>query len=793
MPKKRTPIIIISSLILFFFIWTILAFTGNFLFSAATLFLQNAQTGSMDIDFTNALTLIKKLYPWYAMAGVIALGMAVKIAVKMHINFRQLAKEQKGSRRWTTLPELKEEYRSVPESGRKYSGKSGFPVSRYKNRIFIDDSPVNNLIIGTTRSGKGEAYIVPAIDIYSRAKGINRPSIVVADPKGELAAASRETLEARGYDVHILDLLTFQGLSYNPLELVKDTYLRGDIAEAQTLTDTISHILFNDPHAHDKTWNNWSIALTNALILAVVIDCCTAAKGAAADVQEAILQKINLYSVVRLLTDLGASDDEGDSEKKLPIDSFFSTRDESDIARMQYAAINFASAKTRGNIFANTLSILTKFTMDSIAKMTALNSLDFLQVGFDEKKPTAIFLVTPDYDSSKNFLVTMFISQLYFVLAKRASLTKGGKCCREVVFLLDEFGNIPPIPNMAGIITVCLGRNIKFTMAIQAYSQLYEKYGKEAAQTIIGNCGNQIYLLTIENDTASYFSRLIGDETITVTSRSGGAFSLQKSLSEHVDKKPLLNPNELMELTPGESVIVRVTKRSDRRGHDATPRPIFNRDKSRMKYRYEYLDRTFDTAKSFNDIFQDYPCLHKVIDLQQLCYSAAFADAPLPDIPTPTVKPLIWEQLSPEDKRFLEKNIPERRLGQMVGSDIAAFERGINEIAASGEVSEALIEALQRIAKKVLGRKSAAAKSLIVNEQLFFPYLSGPERNLIRRCLPDLPMEQLGGFTVSDFLQYIEENRDCDAINKGKYAELKRLFAHVCDRAQNPDPREECL
>ena len=105
-------------------------------------------------------------------------------------------------------------------------------------------------------------------------------------------------------------------------------------------------------------------------------------------------------------------------------------------------------------------------------------------------KPKAVFMVTPDYDKSNHFLTSVFVNQLYYVLAKEASISETGKCDKEVIFLLDEFGNMPPIEGLESIITVCLGRGIRFNLIIQAYSQLEDLYGKNS-KTIEGNCGNR--------------------------------------------------------------------------------------------------------------------------------------------------------------------------------------------------------------------------------------------------------------------------------------------------------------
>lgn len=650
-------------------------FIGNYIALVATNFfsrLSQSQFTQMK-KFPFFFTFKENWFLFYCILGLLSIFFAFRFVYLLRKNFIPLNQNQKGSRKFTTVEELQSQYISVPAKTDFYEGKGGFPISRYKNSIFVDDSPVNNLIIGTTRSGKGELYVLPAIDIYSRAKEFeNKPSIIATDPKGELSASSMQLLKDRGYDVFVFDLLNFKGISYNPLEIVKDAYLQGDFGTAQMLANTLSYIMFHDPQAKDKTWENWSIALTNALIFAVLVDACREAEKCCEtnEEKEEIYSRINLYSVTRLLIDLGQVDDEGKSS----LDDYFRSRPFDDIARIQYAAVEAAQGKTKGNIYANTLSVLTKFTMESIAKMTARNTIDFKKIGFDESKPTALFLVIPDYDFSNHFLVTMFISQMYYILAKTASSTPGGKCLREVQFILDEFGNITPVPDMSSLITVCLGRNIRFTLIIQAYSQIYKGYGQEDAKTIIGNCGNQIYLLTIERDTAEQVSKLIGDETITVKSRDGDPLSLHKHFHEHIDSKPLINPNELMEFLPGESVVVRITKRTDLKGNKIIPSPVFNHNETIMKYRYEYLP-DFAQNVSFNDL--DLHCAHKDLTTDKILYKVQFQpNQPEPESPEfdPKSKLLDFEitdnestneDIDPKEKSTLADVLKEEQLSTL--------------------------------------------------------------------------------------------------------------------------------
>ena len=303
-------------------------------------------------------------------------------------------------------------------------------------------------------------------------------------------------------------------------------------------------------------------------------------------------KKITMYSIINTFTELARQKDEERPDLSA-LDSYFAERPMLDRAKMKYAGTELAGDRTKGSIYSSMFVKLAIFTFENIAKMTAESSLKLEEVGFGDK-PVAVFLGIPDYDSSPHFLATAFIRQLTFVLEKKATRYKTGKCKRKVRFILDEFGNLPAIQGMDKFITVCLGRNIAYDLYIQAYSQVEQLYGK-AMDTIVGNCGNQIYILTNDDRTAENFSKNLGNETIIDIQRSGERLSSSKSVMESATEKPLLNMNELEELREGECVVKRVMKRRDLKGKRIRPTPIFNSEASgkRFLYRYEYLTDTF--------------------------------------------------------------------------------------------------------------------------------------------------------------------------------------------------------
>ncbi len=615
----------------------------------------------------------KKYLAGYAICFLLAIAAFLRIWLGFYFAFRSLNVGQKGTSRWTTRAELAAQYRLIPEKKEPFSGGGGVPVARTENGIYIDDSPVNNLIIGISRSGKGELIVFPEIDIYSRAE--KKASLVINDPKLELCAASMDTLKKRGYEVHVLNLVDpLLSMGYNPLTAIVEEYKSGNEAGAEELCAALCTSIFTSDaqNSSDGTfWSDNSIALLSALILAscedniredrienarrkakveeenqrrkeaairnlsaeerrayyisqeikerqkedAEVSSLVLAESILGDTsqeslslitklknEEPILhytklsfvatneheKKINMRSIYNTFSTLSATQI---NSKKNALDLYFESRPEGNRARLKYATIGAAGDKTKGSIYSNTLSKLKVFTYDNIAKMTARSSVDMLSVGFGEK-PVAIFLGLPDYDRSNWFIATVFISQLYYTLAKAAThnATRGmaGKCNNEVVFILDEFGNMPPIDDMSNIITVCLGRNIRFNLVIQDFAQIENLYGKNAA-TIRSNCANQIYIMTNDKDTAETYSALLGNETYTNVNRSGKRFSLDKEYIENQEEQPLMDKNQLMNLKEGEMIVSRVIKRRDLKGKDIAAYPIASLGEHKMKYRYQYL------------------------------------------------------------------------------------------------------------------------------------------------------------------------------------------------------------
>ena len=70
---------------------------------------------------------------------------------------------------------------------------------------------------------------------------------------------------------------------------------------------------------------------------------------------------------------------------------------------------------------------------------------------------------------------------------------------------------MPPLKDVTTMITAARSRQVRFTMIIQNFAQLTQVYGKENAETIKGNCGNIVYLISTELSALEEISKLCGE------------------------------------------------------------------------------------------------------------------------------------------------------------------------------------------------------------------------------------------------------------------------------------------
>ena len=111
---------------------------------------------------------------------------------------------------------------------------------------------------------------------------------------------------------------------------------------------------------------------------------------------------------------------------------------------------------------------------------------------------------------------------------------------------LDEFANMPPLKDVTTMITAARSRLMRFTMIIQNFAQLDDVYGKEEAETIRGNCGNIIYLITTELKALEEISKMCGE--------------VKSKKDDKTASTPLVTVSDLQRMKQFEVIILRMRK-----------------------------------------------------------------------------------------------------------------------------------------------------------------------------------------------------------------------------------------
>lgn len=415
----------------------------------------------------------------------------------------------------------------------------GMEKSKKANeKIWFNTEDVHNLQIGATRSGKDRKLLMPSMWVLANAG----ESMVLGDPKGEMYITSRDWLKSMGYNIIVLNLREpVKGNQHNYLHLVNKAVDEGNVAKATELAWDIANAITRQkpPSTSEPIWENGEESTIAALILLAALD------------SEFKFQR-HMTTAYYLLAEYGQPLD----DDSIPLLDYIKGLPVRHPAKSAFATASIAPYKTRASFFTTALSDLRLFSDPNISDMTSKQDHDLESIGIEK---TAVFLIIPDEKSTRNVLATLYIDQLYQSLVELAT-KRGGRIPRRVNFILNEFGNLPPIPDFDKKLTVGGGRGIRFCMAIQDIAQLKKLY-KDNAQTITGNCHIWTFLKTADVETAKLISEKTGKYTVETENSSSSVQSKGHSRSYGVGLtgRALLLPDEVLRWNIDESLVLPIS------------------------------------------------------------------------------------------------------------------------------------------------------------------------------------------------------------------------------------------
>ncbi|MFC5714386.1 VirD4-like conjugal transfer protein, CD1115 family [Thalassorhabdus alkalitolerans] len=386
----------------------------------------------------------------------------------------------------------------------------------------------NHFIVGGPGSYKTQSYVVTNM-INER-----ECSIACTDPKGEVYEMTAGIKKAQGYEVHVVNFSNMEASDrYNPFD-----YVKKDV-EANTVANTVVASK-NDPKRKD-IWYNSQLSLLKALILYVN--------------HEKPPEERNMSGVLQFLQEF---DPEVDQSGTSELDQQFLMLEKTHPARKAYE-LGFKKSveKTRSSIIISLLTTISDFVDEEVAAFTNFSDFHLSDIG---KRKIALYVIIPVMDSTWEGLINLFFNQMFNELYKLGANNKA-KLPQPVFFILDEFPNLGRFDDYEKFLATCRGYGIGVATIVQNLTQLQAIYGREKAESILGNCAVKICLGNVNETSAKYFLEQMGKATVKVetgsTSRNTGRRETgSASESFSYTGRNLMNLDEILTMGKNESIVV---------------------------------------------------------------------------------------------------------------------------------------------------------------------------------------------------------------------------------------------
>ena len=469
------------------------------------------------------------------------------------IKNKRVGHGQHGNARFATEKEIRSIYNLVPYEPRKWRASQGdnklpqgtvVGMRRRNGQLcaVVDPGDVHTMMIGAAGVGKTACFLYPNLE-YACASGM---SFLSTDTKGDLARNYGDVCKQYGYNVAVIDLRNpVQSDTFNMLSMVNkymDAYQKSkelsDKAKAEKYAKiTAKTIIYSgEGDAASYGQNAFFYDAAEGLLTSVILLVAEYCKP----------EERHIISVFKMIQDLLApsSSDSKSSKKMTQFQVLMTKLPDTHKAKWFAGAALNTSEQAMQSVLSTALSRLNAFLDSEMEQIlcfdTAIDAEKFCNT------KSALFLIMPEEDNTKYFLISLIVQQLYREMLAIAD-ESNGKLKNRVMFYLDEIGTIPKIDSAEMMFSAGRSRRISIIAIIQSKAQLEKNYGKEGAEIIWDNCQLTVFGGFAPNsETAEVMSKNLGEQTIlsgSVTQSKGdGSRSLQMM------SRPLMTVDELKTL-----------------------------------------------------------------------------------------------------------------------------------------------------------------------------------------------------------------------------------------------------
>lgn len=483
-----------------------------------------------------------------------------------NIKSKTVGDGQHGTARWATKKEIQQTYAHVPfrpeewRKGEHLPKKQGLILGceGRKDHVIaiVDTDDIHALVTAASGAGKTAYFLYPNIE-YALATGM---SFLCTDTKGDLfrnyAGIAKECY---GFQIAVLDLRNPTRSNGNNLLHLINKYM--DIykadpknlpakAKAEKYAKILSKTLINttgdsSQYGQNAYFYDAAEGLLTSMLLLVAEYLPTE------DAEGKPIEERHIVSVFKLVQELLApSGVKGKNQFQLLL-----TKLPPDHKAKWFAgaALN-TSEQAMMSVISTVLSRLNAFLDSEMEQIlcfdTAIDAETFCN------KKSAIFIVLPEEDQTKYFMVSLILQNLYREILTVAD-ENGGRLKNRVVFFADELGTCPPIQSLELMFSASRSRGLMLVPIVQSITgQLQKNYGREGSEVIVDNC--QVLIsggFAPASQTAVELSKALGSRTVMSGSISRGKNDPSQSLQ--MIERPLMTPDELKSMPKGSFIVAK--------------------------------------------------------------------------------------------------------------------------------------------------------------------------------------------------------------------------------------------
>lgn len=421
----------------------------------------------------------------------------------------------------------------------------------------VDTDDIHAMVTAASGAGKTAYFLYPNIE-YALATGT---SFLCTDTKGDLfrnyAGIAKENY---GFQISVLDLRNPTRSDGNNLLHLINRYMDVYKADPQNLSakakaekyaKVLSKTLINtsggdsSQYGQNAYFYDAAEGLLSSMLMLVAEYLPTQDKDGHP------IEERHIVSVFKLVQELLVpSQIKGKNQYQLLMDKL----PENHKAKMLAGSALTTSDQAMKSVISTVLSRLNAFLDSEMEQILCFDTAIDAEIFCNQK--SAIFIVLPEEDQTKYFMVSLILQNLYREILTVAD-DNDGRLKRRVVFFADELGTCPPIQSLELMFSASRSRGLMLVPIVQSITgQLQKNYGKEGSEIIVDNCQVNIFGgFAPSSQTAVEVSKALGSRTVMSGSISRGKNDPSQSLQ--MIERPLMTPDELKTMPKGSFIVAK--------------------------------------------------------------------------------------------------------------------------------------------------------------------------------------------------------------------------------------------